>query len=156
MAGHSGPAPAPVRKMKLTATASTLALVTASAAHAGGMAPPVQMQPAPIVQETKASSSSAAIIIPLILIALIALASRSSDTGYVAPSDARLKTDIRRTGTAPNGLPLYQFRYRGFRRVYEGVMAQDVLQLRPDAVIKRLGYYLVDYGKLGLEMKTIH
>lgn len=144
--------------MKLTATASTLALVAASAASADGTAPPVQMDPAPIVQQTKASSSSAAIIIPLILIALLVVAANTSTSGATteAVSDARLKTDIRRTGTAPNGLPLYRFRYIGMSTEYEGVMAQDVLKLRPDAVVERFGFYAVDYGKLGLEMKTVH
>ncbi|MBI1418420.1 MAG: hypothetical protein GC146_14475 [Limimaricola sp.] len=142
--------------MKRTASASTLALVAATAANAGGMAPAVQMTPAPIVQETKASSSSAAIIIPLILAAMIVLASRSGGETPLLGSDERLKTDIRRIGTAHNGLPLYRFRYIGRTTEYEGVMAQDVLKVRPDAVAKRFGFYAVNYAKLGLEMKTIH
>ncbi|MXQ06241.1 hypothetical protein GQ651_00130 [Alphaproteobacteria bacterium GH1-50] len=68
-------------------------------------------------------------------------------------SDERLKTDIRRVGTAPNGLPLYTFRYRGKRTTWRGVMAQDVLRIRPDAVrLGRDGYYRVYYWKLGLRM----
>lgn len=62
--------------MKKIALATAFA-GAASSAFAGGMAAPVmEMTPTPIVQETKASSSSAAIIIPLILVALIALASK--------------------------------------------------------------------------------
>ncbi|WP_291839140.1 hypothetical protein [Limimaricola sp.] len=52
-------------------------------AQAGGMAPAIEMAPAPIVQETKASSSSAAIIIPLILITFILLASGRTNVARV-------------------------------------------------------------------------
>lgn len=74
-----------------------------------------------------------------------------------SPSDIRLKTDIRRVGTASNGLPLYQFRYKGGATNYEGVMAQDVLQRYPEAVARLPNGYLgVHYGKLGMEMKEVH
>ncbi|MBI1418059.1 MAG: hypothetical protein GC146_12630 [Limimaricola sp.] len=66
--------------MNYTRSATMIAAGLAFAgttAQAGGMAPAIEMTPAPIVQETKASSSSAAIIIPLILIALLVLASGS-------------------------------------------------------------------------------
>lgn len=80
----------------------------------------------------------------------------TSDPGP-APSDARLKTDISRTGTAPNGLPLYRYRYTGHAPVFEGVMAQDVLHHTPDAVIHAEdGTMAVDYARLGLRMKRIH
>lgn len=50
-------------------------------AQAGGMAPAImEMAPAPIVEETKQASSSSGLIIPLILIALIALAMSKSGT----------------------------------------------------------------------------
>jgi len=49
-------------------------------------------------------------------------------------SDRRLKTDIRRVGTAANGLPLYLFRYRSGGPMQVGLMAQDVIKVRPDAV----------------------
>jgi len=53
----------------------------ASSAFAGGMSAPVMvMAPTPVVEETKASSSGAGLIIPLILIALIALAVNKSTT----------------------------------------------------------------------------
>ncbi|MBI1418062.1 MAG: hypothetical protein GC146_12645 [Limimaricola sp.] len=65
-----------------TALIASALLLGGTAANAGGMAPAIEMTPAPIVQETKASSSSAAIIIPLILVALLVLAS-GSKTGIV-------------------------------------------------------------------------
>jgi hypothetical protein len=57
---------------------------------------------------------------------------------YVPPveviSDSRLKTDIRQVGTTAHDLPLYTFRYIGDDGHYEGVMAQDVLKVMPEAV----------------------
>ena len=73
------------------------------------------------------------------------------------PSDIRLKTDIERVGVAANGLPLYTFRYIGGDAVYRGVMAQDVLNVLPEAVwIMPNGYLAVRYDMLGLEMTRLH
>jgi hypothetical protein len=71
-------------------------------------------------------------------------------------SDSRLKEDIRQIGETPSGIPLYHFRYRGEEGLYEGVMAQDLLIRRPDAVVVGAdGYYRVDYDKLGVEFKKL-
>lgn len=71
-------------------------------------------------------------------------------------SDRRLKTDIIQIGEASNGLPLYEFRYRGDDAVYRGVMAQDVLQHTPAAVVQGPEAYLaVNYAMLGLELKRV-
>jgi len=71
-------------------------------------------------------------------------------------SDLRLKEDVRRIGTTVHDLPLYAFRYRGQDGAYEGVMAQDVLPVRPDAVtVGPDGYFRVSYEKLGLELRPI-
>jgi hypothetical protein len=72
-------------------------------------------------------------------------------------SDVRLKTDIDVVGTTVHALPLYRFRYRNRpEQRYEGVMAQDVLKVMPDAVIMGDdGYYRVDYGKLGIKMTRV-
>jgi hypothetical protein len=54
-------------------------------------------------------------------------------------------------------MPLYTFRYRGQQGLYQGVIAQDVLKARPDAVVVGAdGFYLVDYAKLGIEFRRIH
>ena len=72
------------------------------------------------------------------------------------PSDVRLKADIVEVGATVFGLPLYQFRYLDDEERFEGVMAQDVLKVRPDAVVSRSdGFYLVDYAKLGIAMKRV-
>jgi hypothetical protein len=68
-----------------------------------------------------------------------------------------LKEDIRHVGTTAHDLPLYTFRYRGQAGIYEGVMAQDVLAVRPDAVtIGDDGFYRVDYTKLGIAFRRLH
>jgi hypothetical protein len=73
------------------------------------------------------------------------------------PSDARLKTDIRQVGVTVHALPLYQFRYLNQDSVYEGVMAQDVLNVMPEAVVTgEDGFYRVDYGMLGTDMRRVH
>lgn len=74
----------------------------------------------------------------------------------VQDSDRRLKTDISQTGVASNGLPLYRFRYLDGTQYYEGVMAQDVLEYMPEAVLVGAdGYYRVDYEPLGLRMRAV-
>lgn len=67
----------------------------------------------------------------------------------LAGSDSRIKKDIRRIGTADNGLPLYLFRYayEPDGPLHVGVMAQDVEQVRPEAVHEIAGVKFVDYGK---------
>lgn len=67
------------------------------------------------------------------------------------PSDRRLKTDIVRLATLPSGIGLYRFRYIWGGPAWVGVMAQEVLMVRPDAVSRGpMGYLRVDYSKLGL------
>lgn len=60
-------------------------------------------------------------------------------------SDRRLKTDVSRIGSLPNGLPVYRFRYvwGGPERI--GVMAQDVERVMPVAVAEIAGYKAVNY-----------
>ncbi len=68
-------------------------------------------------------------------------------------SDVRLKTDIEQVGTTVYGLPLYRFRYKTGAERFEGVMAQDVLRVRPDTVtLGEDGYYRVNYAELGIRM----
>jgi len=66
------------------------------------------------------------------------------------PSDRRLKRDIKRIGTTPAmRLPIYEYRYHWSPERHVGVMAQDVLKVRPDAVVTmRGGYMAVDYAKV--------
>lgn len=64
-------------------------------------------------------------------------------------SDRRLKRDIRDLGIKlVNGLTLFSYRYlwEPFERV--GVMADEVLKVRPSAVANVGGYLAVDYSRL--------
>jgi hypothetical protein len=65
-----------------------------------------------------------------------------------------LKRDIVRLGVSPSGLPIYAFQYAWGGPRYVGAMAQDLLKLRPDAVILGdSGYYKVDYSLIDIEMR---
>lgn len=67
----------------------------------------------------------------------------------MALSDRRLKTAIVRVGTLANGLATYAFNYLGDKVRQFGVMAQDALQLIPEAVtVLPSGYMAVDYRKV--------
>ena len=81
------------------------------------------------------------------------------DDGQTGPncvSDVRLKHDVQRVGTTVFGLPLYHFKYLGAPETYEGVMAQEVLQVMPDAVSRgEDGYYRVNYSALGTSMRRV-
>lgn len=63
-------------------------------------------------------------------------------------SDRRLKEDVKRVGQTDDGVPIFTYRYKGSDQVHMGVMAQDVAQVRPDAVSERHGYLAVDYGAI--------
>ncbi|MEN6587986.1 MAG: tail fiber domain-containing protein [Sulfuricella sp.] len=78
--------------------------------------------------------------------------------GAAAISDRRLKEDITKVGyDAETGLNIYTFRYKSQpERVFRGVMADEVRELYPDAVVNMPnGYLAVDYNMLGLEMTDV-
>lgn len=67
-----------------------------------------------------------------------------------ALSDRRLKTDIQRVGKLDNGLPVYLYRFKGSETTQLGVMADEVEELIPDAVvIAPNGMKAVHYDMLG-------
>jgi hypothetical protein len=67
--------------------------------------------------------------------------------GGMALSDRRLKTNVVRIGTHPLGIGLYEYDIQGART--RGVMADEVLTVRPEAVHRHhSGYLMVDYGGL--------
>lgn len=64
-------------------------------------------------------------------------------------SDRRLKENIYKVDELPDGLGVYQFNYKGSPERYEGVMADEVANLRPWALGPEIdGYATVDYGAL--------
>ena len=73
-----------------------------------------------------------------------------------APSDKRLKRNVKYVTTLNGNVDLFSFQYIWSDQIYVGVMAQDLLQTYPEAVILYPdGFYRVDYSKLGLEMTTL-
>ena len=70
-------------------------------------------------------------------------------------SDIALKHDIVLLGHLDNGLGVYRFSYNGSNKAYVGVIAQEVQQIMPQAVMRgRDGYLRVFYDHLGLKFET--
>ena len=73
----------------------------------------------------------------------------------ITPSDIRLKRDIVLLDRLPNGIGLYRYRYIWSDQVYVGVMAQEVAQIVPDAVVRGAdGFLRVNYARLGTRLLT--
>ncbi len=67
-------------------------------------------------------------------------------------SDYRLKTDVRWITKSPTGINVYQFRYAGGGPLYQGVIAQELLDTHPDAVVTMPGgYYGVLYERIDVD-----
>lgn len=69
-------------------------------------------------------------------------------------SDRRLKENIKKVGE-DKGFNIYEFNYIGRPEKYRGVMAQEVIKTRPDAVINHDGFLRVFYDKIGLKMEAV-
>jgi hypothetical protein len=67
--------------------------------------------------------------------------------GGLMRSDRNSKTDIVRIGALDDGTPVYRYRYKNVldHRVYIGLMAQDVEEKTPDAVMSIWGTKHVNY-----------
>lgn len=69
--------------------------------------------------------------------------------GAAAISDRRFKANIRRVGTLASGLKTYVFNYIGDATTRFGVMAQDAMNVLPEAVgVLPSGVLYVDYRKV--------
>lgn len=69
--------------------------------------------------------------------------------GSLFSSDRRLKRDIVQIGRRPDGLAVYLYRYFWSPILHAGVMAQEVLKVKPWAVVTTpSGFLAVDYGAL--------
>lgn len=71
-------------------------------------------------------------------------------------SDRRLKIDIEPVGEE-NGFNVYNFRYRDDpeKKLYRGVMADEVKETRPDAIRNVDGYDAVNYDAIGVDFREI-
>tara|TARA_R110000803_G_scaffold12293_4_gene35662 strand:+ start:94 stop:1089 length:996 start_codon:yes stop_codon:yes gene_type:complete len=72
-------------------------------------------------------------------------------------SDIRLKENISHTGYSESGISTYTWNYKGdVTTRYKGVMAQDLLQDHPQAVvIMPNGYYGVDYSIIDVRFERV-
>ena len=86
----------------------------------------------------------------------------------VAVSDRRLKHEITLIGRSPSNIPIYTFKYRSGMQLannevldnkstFVGAMAQDLLEIAPDAVMmnEEDGYYRVDYSKIDVDFHKL-
>lgn len=73
-------------------------------------------------------------------------------------SDLRLKENIEKVGYSESGIPIYEFDYinksYGEGR-YRGTIAQDLLNINPDAVIEDNGVYKVDYSVIDVDFVRV-
>ena len=69
-------------------------------------------------------------------------------------SDERLKENIKLLYNE-RGFNIYEFNYIGNPAKYSGVIAQEIQEVRPDAIGNVDGWLTVDYAKLGLEMRKL-
>ena len=63
-------------------------------------------------------------------------------------SDRRLKRNIQKIGQLENGLNVYTFNYIWDNTLTIGVMADEVREIKPEAVITINGFDLVDYSEI--------
>jgi hypothetical protein len=76
--------------------------------------------------------------------------------GMAIFSDRRMKDNIDLVGFYENGLPQYEFSYKGGRARWRGVMADDVEQMYPEALGETVdGFKTVNYAKLGISMERV-
>jgi hypothetical protein len=75
------------------------------------------------------------------------------------PSDANLKENIKKIGISEKGFDIYEFEYKNKdlgEGVYQGVMAQDLLESKPEAVISdNSGILSVNYSLIDVDFKRI-
>jgi hypothetical protein len=83
---------------------------------------------------------------------------RGGQAGPALPSDVRLKQDIRYISKLQDGINLYSYSYKNdtSRKMYVGVMAQEVIRVVPNAVITMAnGFMAVRYDLLGIKLMTL-
>jgi hypothetical protein len=78
----------------------------------------------------------------------------STSSRPLTPSDRRLKTHVTRIAAHPAGFGIYRFKYLWTDAEYVGVMAQEVLEAMPKAVVRGDdGFLRVDYAAIGMRME---
>jgi hypothetical protein len=79
-------------------------------------------------------------------------------SSYICNSDNRLKENIVLVSKSEKGINIYQFNYIGKEGLYEGVIAQELLDTEfQNALVEgEDGMYKVDYSKLDVEFKKLN
>jgi hypothetical protein len=79
----------------------------------------------------------------------------ASTRGGGRRSDIRLKEGIVLLGYLESGIGLYRFKYKSDPTEYVGVLAQDVVAKRPEAVVRgEDGFLRVRYEDIGVRLQT--
>jgi len=77
----------------------------------------------------------------------------ASGKSISTPSDRRLKTGITRVGTHQAGFGIYRFKYLGSDTEHVGVLAQEVRDVMPHAVVHGDdGFLRVDYAAIDMDL----
>jgi len=71
-------------------------------------------------------------------------------------SDLRLKQNITLLGQSKSGLNIYEYNYLWSNKKYRGVMAQELLKVKPEAVSKSFGFYSVDYDMIDVKFERVN
>jgi hypothetical protein len=71
-------------------------------------------------------------------------------------SDKRLKSDIAPVKKSPAGINIYEFSFKPGGQRYRGVMAQEIVDTHPDAVvINDDGFYAVRYSQIDVDFELV-
>ena len=84
-------------------------------------------------------------------------ASGGGGGGAAAASDKRLKQNIEKIGVSEDGINIYEFEYvKNPKHRFVGVIAQELLETHPEAVIKESdGYYSVNYDLIDVNFEQV-
>lgn len=80
----------------------------------------------------------------------------SAVASFAMLSDDRMKEDIVLHERRPDGIGLYDFRYKGDPAVFRGVLASEVERLYPSAIQWIDGLRHVNYGLIGVAPEVVH
>ena len=71
-------------------------------------------------------------------------------------SDKRLKNIVKKLGESPSGIDIYAFTYKfNMAVVYQGVIAQELLDIQDVVILDKNGFYSVDYSKIDVDFKRL-
>ena len=77
----------------------------------------------------------------------------ANSTSPPPPSDSRAKADVVKVDSHPAGFGIYRFRYLWSETEYVSVIAQEVREFMPEAVVcGEDGILRVHYGAIGVDM----